>query len=214
LTPVASWDGVNWSTLASGLDAGASELIAFDSGQGAELYVGGSFLTAGGEDSARIARWSCPGSLSPDLGVALEGPQSSVPAGFTAAYRLTVENTRTVDVPRSTLEVTIPPQLKCSWSSFGTGGASGYSQTTAARLGGPAGPDILVLPAGAEVAYTFTCRVDDDADGPLDLTASIAAPLDGDASNNQATVSITALATLFADDFESGDSSRWGATVP
>lgn len=60
---IAKWDGISWSPLGSGIDAGFSgwpwvrALIAFNDGSGPDLYVGGRFATAGDLRSRNIARW-------------------------------------------------------------------------------------------------------------------------------------------------------------
>ncbi len=63
---IAKWDGVTWSALGSGMDAGTSaveSLASFSDGSGVALYAGGSFTTAGGLNSNNIAAWSgCLGS--------------------------------------------------------------------------------------------------------------------------------------------------------
>jgi len=61
---IAKWDGVSWSPLGSGIDAGFSgwpwlrALTAFDDGSGPGLYVGGMFATAGEVRARNIARWN------------------------------------------------------------------------------------------------------------------------------------------------------------
>ncbi|MBI4717282.1 MAG: hypothetical protein HY763_05720 [Planctomycetes bacterium] len=58
---VARWDGSTWTAIGSGLsNAGgvsARAFAVFDSGSGAELYVGGSFNNAGGTTVSNLARW-------------------------------------------------------------------------------------------------------------------------------------------------------------
>jgi len=65
---VASWDGIGWSPLGSGIDfeydRAAYAVEAFGSG----LYVGGTFTGAGGKTSLGIARWGDPSvSATPEL---------------------------------------------------------------------------------------------------------------------------------------------------
>lgn len=59
---IARWDGSAWSALGAGLQGQSPNygraLLAFDDGSGPALYVGGSFLTAGGVASQGIARWT------------------------------------------------------------------------------------------------------------------------------------------------------------
>ena len=64
---VAAWDGEAWfevgggveieGAIELGLDGSASALTVFDDGTGPALYAGGSFTTAGGISSNRIATW-------------------------------------------------------------------------------------------------------------------------------------------------------------
>ncbi len=71
---VASFDGAAWSPLGLGLGAagsGGHALLVFDDGEGAALYVGGSFAEAGGLAAANIARWD--GSDWSPLGAGTNG---------------------------------------------------------------------------------------------------------------------------------------------
>ena len=58
---VARWTGANWIALGIGLQGGArvaQTMLAFDDGAGDALYVGGSFLGAGGLPAPNIAKWT------------------------------------------------------------------------------------------------------------------------------------------------------------
>lgn len=57
---IAKWDGATWSSLGDGLNGTVNALTSFDDGRGggAELFAGGNFTTAGGEEASRIARWN------------------------------------------------------------------------------------------------------------------------------------------------------------
>jgi len=56
---VARWDGSSWSALGSGLAGGVVKALAtFDDGNGAALFVGGTFTSAGGVPASRVARWN------------------------------------------------------------------------------------------------------------------------------------------------------------
>jgi len=65
---IARWNGSSWSALGTGI-AGPStveSMAVFDDGAGPALYVGGTFLSAGGITANRIARWN--GSAWSSLG--------------------------------------------------------------------------------------------------------------------------------------------------
>ena len=52
---IAKWDGTSWSALSSGVNGGDVYALAFDSS--GNLYVGGSFTSAGGVTANRVAKW-------------------------------------------------------------------------------------------------------------------------------------------------------------
>jgi len=69
---IARFDGVNWQRLPGDLLQGITPATAYAMAvMGSDLYVGGTFLTAGGLDCKRIARWN--------------GAWSAVGTGITAA---------------------------------------------------------------------------------------------------------------------------------
>lgn len=71
---IAQWDGQSWSALNAGLDASVFALTVFTDPdtQSQDLFVGGSFTTAGGISANRIARWD--GSQWFALGDGFNGP--------------------------------------------------------------------------------------------------------------------------------------------
>lgn len=58
---IARWDGLHWNALESdgipGVDRDVWALVAYDDGDGASLYVGGTFDVAGNVYGPRIAEW-------------------------------------------------------------------------------------------------------------------------------------------------------------
>jgi hypothetical protein len=78
--------------------------------------------------------------------------------------------------------------------------------------------DSVDLLAGSSATYTATCTVDPGANfGALSNTATVAAPVgvtDPDLADNAATDVDLGTAMIFADGFESGDTTAWSATKP
>ncbi len=65
---IARWNGATWAALGMGVDDEASALAVFDessAGRAPALFVGGSFLNAGGAPASRIARWGAFGCVGP-----------------------------------------------------------------------------------------------------------------------------------------------------
>ena len=62
---IAKWGGIRWSALAGGVGSFPADavlaIVVFDDGEGADLYAGGSFLTAGGVLAYNVARWDGAG---------------------------------------------------------------------------------------------------------------------------------------------------------
>ena len=61
---IAKWDGMQWSTLGSGMAGGVDPdftvvgaFTVFDDGTGSALYAGGYFTTAGGVPANYVAKW-------------------------------------------------------------------------------------------------------------------------------------------------------------
>jgi hypothetical protein len=65
---IAKWNGTSWSALGTGVDNTSVYALAVS---GADLYVGGNFLNAGGAPANRIAKWN--GSSWSALGPGLNG---------------------------------------------------------------------------------------------------------------------------------------------
>jgi hypothetical protein len=64
---IAKWDGVSWSSLGTGLNDYATNILAV----GSDVYVSGVFSTAGGISAPGIAKWN--GSSWSALGTGLQG---------------------------------------------------------------------------------------------------------------------------------------------
>lgn len=73
---VARWDGAQWSALGEGLasnigNAAVFSLTSADDGRGPALYAGGRFLSAGGVQARRVARWD--GTEWRGMGTGIDG---------------------------------------------------------------------------------------------------------------------------------------------
>ncbi|MBI1852815.1 MAG: hypothetical protein HYR85_20940 [Planctomycetes bacterium] len=68
---IATWDGLAWSPLGTGVDGTVRVLAMLDDGNGRSLFVGGEFLAAGDSPASRIATWT--GSEWVPLGSGLDG---------------------------------------------------------------------------------------------------------------------------------------------
>jgi hypothetical protein len=68
---VARWSGLQWSNFGAGSVASVESMCVFDDGAGAELHIGGQFLSAGGAPASRVARWN--GQAWSALGAGLIG---------------------------------------------------------------------------------------------------------------------------------------------
>ena len=77
---IAKWDGERWSALSGlsdvGTDGAVLTMAVYDDGQGAALYVGGRFTSAGGVETTTIARWdgSQWSALGGDSSTGLDAP--------------------------------------------------------------------------------------------------------------------------------------------
>lgn len=71
---IARWQGGQWGPVGGGFDNRVNALVRFDDGQGGapQLIAGGTFLTAGGQAAARVARWN--GAQWSPLGSGVNGP--------------------------------------------------------------------------------------------------------------------------------------------
>ncbi|MCH8165047.1 MAG: hypothetical protein IH889_05510, partial [Planctomycetes bacterium] len=88
---IAKWDGLTWSPVASGIDGGSLWALAvFDDGNGAALYAGGSFTSAGGVSANNIARWDgstwSPVGGGTDNGVLVLAAFDNTPGSGPALY--------------------------------------------------------------------------------------------------------------------------------
>lgn len=118
---VARWDGTNWSALGSGLggsyDSNSGYALAVD---GNDIYVGGSFTTAGGQPASRIARWD--GSAWSALGAGTNGGVEALAVDANGNLYAGGWFTTAGGVPTARLA----RWDGATWSALGTGTHGGY----------------------------------------------------------------------------------------
>jgi hypothetical protein len=94
---IARWDGFEWKPLGDGIGRNAesgpydsaSAVYALDA-DGADLYVGGEFVVAGGLDANRIARWNNSSETWHQVGGGIGGSSFSTRVSAVAAANGTV----------------------------------------------------------------------------------------------------------------------------
>ncbi len=132
-TNIARWDGNAWQALGSGINGGpgpgnADSVKAFAmSVRGDDLFVGGTFDTAGGKSSKRFAQWTQP---EVDLAVGLRDSADPVEVNTPFQYTVNLINQGTITATSVLYEQTFdsslsfglitPSQGVCSFSNATT----------------------------------------------------------------------------------------------
>jgi hypothetical protein len=174
------------------MSAEVDALAVYDDGGGPALYAGGAFGFAGGIEVNRIARWdgSAWSPLAAPGGVGLDGPVRALAVfddGGGPALYVGGDFTTAGGVPANN----IARWDGAAWSA----------------VSGPAGDGVLGPPlAGVRALAGF-----DDGTGPGLYAGGDFTTAGGLASYNVGRWACTS--TLFADGFESGDTSAWSGTV-
>jgi uncharacterized repeat protein (TIGR01451 family) len=148
-----------------------------------------------------------------DLQIAKTDNVTEATPGGMLTYKIIVSNPGPSNAPGST--VTDNPPAACTsfnWTCIGSGGGTCNASGSGA-MSSPAS-----LPAGGSVTYTAICPVNLSATGTIVNTATVAVGatvIEINSSNNQDTDSDTVgPAPLFANGFESGNTSAWSITTP
>jgi hypothetical protein len=193
---IARWDGTEWSALAAlggtGVSGAVKAISVYEDGNGALLYVGGEFSTAGGVTANHVAmwdgrRWS-----------ALSGP-----AGTGTSYQVLA--LRVYDDVGG-------PSLHAGGDFLRAGGTPFHNVARWRGAGwsgldGPSGIGIgpgTILP---DEVFVSALAVWDDGGGPALYAGGRFKTAGGLASRNIARWLCTG--QVFADGFESGDLSAW-----
>jgi uncharacterized repeat protein (TIGR01451 family) len=162
------------------------------------------------ESSAGFIDVTVDASLPADLGVTLDDGGGVVIGGETLTYTITVMNSGPNDVTGATVTDTFPPELTgvswtCTASSGSSCGGSGSGNLSTAV-------DLL---SGGTATFTASGTAPPSQATPLSNTATVAVPagvVDPVSANDSATVETSV--ALFADGFESGDTSAWSSAIP
>ena len=191
---IARWDGAEWSALGTGTAGGVGALAVYDDGGGAALYAGGGFTLMGGTAVHNVAKWD-GGAWS-----ALSGP------GGTGTDDRVLELSVYDDVAG--------PALHAGGDFLGAGGTevnhlARWDGATWSGLGDPAG---MEEPAPSSFFFVSALAVWDDGDGPALYAGGLFRTAGGVPSHNIARWLCTD--QVFADGFESGDTTSWSETTP
>jgi hypothetical protein len=190
---IAKWDGNNWSALGSGMRGLLGSFVAVNAlaVSGSDLYVGGSFTTAGGNPANSIAKWNGNGSSWSALGsgmngdvsaLALSGSDLYAAGGFTTAGGIMATNIARWDgTSWSALGSGIGgyvSALAVSGSDLYAGGgfttAGGKASALVARAYLRALPTLAVLRSGQQVTVSWPAV--DTAGFALEQAGLLAAP--------------------------------------
>jgi len=130
---IARWNGHSWSSLGTGLQNGTSGSVSamcvFDDGGGAALYVGGSFLSAGGTTANRIARWDGQGWSALESGTQIGlGGMARAMAVFDGGLYVGGSFPTAGGIPANN----IARWDGQAWSSLGVGSQNGITHTVSA----------------------------------------------------------------------------------
>lgn len=139
-------------------------------------------------------------------------PFAEAVIGDPVTYTITVANLGPFDSTGAQVEDFPPPGLDdCVWTCDAAAGAACDASNGAVFI-----QETIDLPVGGSVTYEMTCTFDppESEAGKLYNTATVTAGDQEDLvpANNSATEA-TAINNIFADGFESGDTSQWSQTV-
>ena len=144
-----------------------------------------------------------------DVGVSKSNGADVVSAGGRTTYTIVAFNDGPDAATGVRLIDELPGDLTCTWTSAADAGVSGQTASGAGNL-----DETLMLPPNASVTYTLDCDIAMDAAGTLMNVATISAEqLDENVANDSAS-DLDEVTDLFADGFESGDTTAWSEEVP
>ncbi len=201
---ILHYDGMAWSPETSGTD---------------KMLLGvtraGDRMLAVGDSGVVRSRPIQPYAALSDLAITkTDGVVEALP-GETVTYEVQVSNlTAGAGLMAATVVDRPPGELTCTWTCTPSGGATCTRGPWTGDLS-----DRIELPNAATALYTGECVIDAAATGWLVNSATVAVPagvVDPEPANNLAsdTDILWSENLIFADGFESGNTSAWSKTVP
>jgi hypothetical protein len=134
---IAKWDGSNWSALGSGVSGGGGGGLIIGAFaiavSGNDVYVGGSFATAGGINANRIAKWNSATNIWSALGSGVQGgtPIIDISAVAVSGNDVYVGGTFSTAGNVSANNIAKWNSVTNTWSALGSG-INGFVQSLAA----------------------------------------------------------------------------------
>jgi hypothetical protein len=123
---IARWDGERWASLGSGTDHVVYAMVAQDE----EIYIAGTFRTAGQKSSRNVGLWHDPTlSLAPDVSAAIGSTLLAGPNPFAertivryavprrAPVRIGIHDLRGVEIARLVDQVVDAGEYRVTWSA-------------------------------------------------------------------------------------------------
>jgi uncharacterized repeat protein (TIGR01451 family) len=205
-----------YSTLLGGLGTDAAYGVALDTQGGVHVVgqtysgdfpIAGAFQPGPGGGSDVFLAHIAQAATTADLRVAQSASADPASAGRPLTYTITVTN----DGPAAAPGARLGEIVLGSASYLSATPSQGTCSPTTYFMEVQVGCRLGVLASGASAAVTFV--VTPTADGVLTSTAHVSSNVsDPDAADNQAVATTTAVDSVFADGFETGDTSRWSVT--
>jgi hypothetical protein len=182
----------------------------FDARTGLSPTCDGATLAAGPAAVCFFEPRFPAGGAEADLEAQLEDAPAEVLAGASAAYLVTITNNGPSPVSGATVAAVIDPAITCTWACDAGPGSS----CTAGPVNGPLTDTVDVAPSSV-LTYELTCPVEAGDGDLLSLTLTATTPAavtDPVAANDTVATSATIVGGLFADDFETGNTTAWTLT--
>jgi uncharacterized repeat protein (TIGR01451 family) len=210
-SPSGTLHELHWDALADGVLHADNVALRVTVPYQASTRLGGPIQEAGMSSISPPFRVRPPEA---DLYTTVSNGQDEVLPGETLSYTLSFGNSGQDDVLNVAAAGVFPAELTgVLWTCDDAGGGVCGDPSGAGDIA-----ETVHLPAGAHLSFTATGTVDPGATGPVVVASTVAGPtgmIEVDPVNNSAIDSDPIGDPLiFADGFESGDTSAWTAAMP